>query len=507
MMSDGLQSKSGTSVLELSHKDARAFFLKGSSYCSIELPFYFRFDQLLIDLAKKIGNKKISDIKRSLPSDFENVNYKILSNKDSKFSWRPFEIINPALYVLLVNEMTSNDNWKKLVGIFKEFQGDSRIVCQSIPVRSETDLKDKAIQIQHWWSQIEQKSIALALEYDFVIHTDITDFYPSIYTHSISWAIHGKSTAKMKSFRNNKKHLGNQIDFYLREMSFGQTNGIPQGSVLMDFISEILLGSLDKELSARLNSENISSFKILRYRDDYRIFSNDQVEALKILKILTEVLSGFGLKLNASKTFVSDNVIRSSIRKDKILSLNYFKSRNLQRQLLQIYAISEEFPDSSSLRRELSSFHRRLLVSKKIKSTANVDVLISITSEILVKNPKMIALGAAILSELIGCLKNIDEKKQKIDQIKRKLSKIPNTGVFEVWLQRMTLEIDQTIQYQEGLCGVVLDKNSKIWEDKWIKDSSLKELLKSEGILDLEFLSLAAMSSSIAPDEFEIFEY
>ena len=40
-------------------------------------------------------------------------------------------------------------------------------------------------------------------------------------------------------------------------MRYGQTNGIPQGSVLMDFISEMVLGYIDKLLE-----EKISNIKI-----------------------------------------------------------------------------------------------------------------------------------------------------------------------------------------------------------------------------------------------------
>lgn len=39
--------------------------------------------------------------------------------------------------------------------------------------------------------------------------------------------------------------LGNMIDTYMQGMQYGQTNGIPQGSVLFDFIAEIVLGYAD----------------------------------------------------------------------------------------------------------------------------------------------------------------------------------------------------------------------------------------------------------------------
>ena len=57
-------------------------------------------------------------------------------------------------------------------------------------------------------------------------------------------------------------------------MRYGQTNGIPQGSALIDFIAEIVLVYCDEKLTKKLESLNITDYKILRYRDDYRVFSN-----------------------------------------------------------------------------------------------------------------------------------------------------------------------------------------------------------------------------------------
>ena len=36
-----------SSILELEHHDAKAFFLKHESYCNIDLPRYFSFTNLL----------------------------------------------------------------------------------------------------------------------------------------------------------------------------------------------------------------------------------------------------------------------------------------------------------------------------------------------------------------------------------------------------------------------------------------------------------------------------
>lgn len=58
-------------------------------------------------------------------------------------------------------------------------------------------------------------------------------------------------------------------------MCHGQTNGIPQGSVLMDFLAGMVLGHADHELTEKINKNSITDYHILRYRDDYRIFVNN----------------------------------------------------------------------------------------------------------------------------------------------------------------------------------------------------------------------------------------
>jgi hypothetical protein len=50
---------------------------------------------------------------------------------------------------------------------------------------------------------------------------------------------------------------------------------LPQGSVLMDFIAEMVLGYIDECLSECLD-ENMN-YHIIRYRDDYRIFTNNKL--------------------------------------------------------------------------------------------------------------------------------------------------------------------------------------------------------------------------------------
>ena len=165
--------------------------------------------------------------KKTLPCDYENVNYKFLNNKDGKFAWRPFQIIHPAIYVSLVHKITEETNWNFIVARFGQFASNPKIRCCSIPLESDGTQSDKAITVNQWWQLIEQQSIELALSYEYVLHTDITDCYGSIYTHSVPWALHTKAIAEAD--RTGNGLVGNTIDVHLRGMAFGQTNGIQIG--------------------------------------------------------------------------------------------------------------------------------------------------------------------------------------------------------------------------------------------------------------------------------------
>ena len=252
------ENKKSQCVLELTHDEARKHFLKGESYCTIGLPPYFTFNGILSFLDEKMINEpgELSTIqknKKNGPRNVENINHTILSNKDGKYAWRPRQIINPVLYVALVHTITCEKNWETLRRRFKKFSEHKTIECLSLPIKSLGKETDNAQQISDWWKEVEQRSIALALDFPCLTHTDIKNCYGSIYTHAVAWAIHGKQEAKGQ--RREKKLLGNRIDDLLMDMCHGQTNDIPQGSVLMDFIAEMVLGYADLELRELLKKE------------------------------------------------------------------------------------------------------------------------------------------------------------------------------------------------------------------------------------------------------------
>ena len=93
--------------MTLNRDEAKAFFLRHDSYCTIDMPKYFRFNTLLKGVSDILTGKNLTDFRCNSPKFLENVNYRLLGNKDGKFSWRQFELIHPAIYVSLVNIITN----------------------------------------------------------------------------------------------------------------------------------------------------------------------------------------------------------------------------------------------------------------------------------------------------------------------------------------------------------------------------------------------------------------
>ncbi|MDD4363412.1 MAG: RNA-directed DNA polymerase, partial [Atribacterota bacterium] len=351
----------------------------------------------------------------------------------------------------------------------------------------------------YWWQEIEQKSIELALEYQYLFETDITDCYGSVYTHSISWALHTKPISKEQ--KDNNSLIGNIIDDHIMNMSHGQTNCIPQGSILMDLVAEMVLGYADIELTSKLKNENIDCYKILRYRDDYRIFYNNPQIGDKIAKALTEVMIDLGFKLNSEKTKVCNNVIIESIKKDKlawILRKQY--EPDIQKQMLIIYDHSRNYPNSGSLVVALNNYYQRISNIKKYSQSLP---LISIVVAIAFHNPRTYPICAAILSKLISLIKEENEKLEVIDKIMKKFSIIPNTGYMQIWLQRATINFKDNLEFEEPLCNIIKGEDETIWNNDWISCKYLKDLISGKMIIDIDLIS--KLKPVISPKEVELF--
>src|SRR5690606_19292430 len=112
------------------------------------------------------------------------------------------------------------ENWNYILNRLSEFEGGA-VDCCSAPVMSLDNQEDVSTQIRSWWQRVEQQSLRYSLEFSHVLHTDVTNCYGTLYTHSISWALHGLEEAKKN--KGNFSLLGNNIDSHIQAGRYGQT--------------------------------------------------------------------------------------------------------------------------------------------------------------------------------------------------------------------------------------------------------------------------------------------
>ncbi|WP_273852327.1 RNA-directed DNA polymerase [Guptibacillus spartinae] len=123
-----------------------------------------------------------------------------------------------------------------------------------------------------------------------IFKTDIQNFYPTIYTHSIPWILVGKSVAK--STKKNKNKYYNQLDSLIQRCQRGETHGLPTGSFASRLIAEIYMCKFD---------EKMVDYSYVRYVDDFEFSYNDESEKNEFYKDLTKELNSLNLKIKVEK--------------------------------------------------------------------------------------------------------------------------------------------------------------------------------------------------------------
>lgn len=488
-------------LIDLTAAEAKAHFLKDASYFNGDFPDYLNFGPIITDVAGVIKDGDFWSIKRSNPAHLADVNYLFLSNKDGRFAWRPLELIHPVIYVSLVNLVCDEGNWKHILAQLASFEGGAVDCCSSL-VMSVDDQSDQAAQIQSWWQQVEQRSLLHSLDFTHILHTDVTDCYGSLYTHSIAWALHGLEVAKKGT--TDKKLLGNQIDRHIQASRYGQTNGIPQGSVLMDFIAEIVLGYVDHLITKELGAP--SNFRILRYRDDYRIFTNSDEHAERILKVVSDTLRDVGMKLGVSKTVSATNVVEGSIKQDKLAGIDLqdlgeANAKTMQKQLMRLHAFGRRFPNSGALKRLVGEMHTK--IAKQKMTPDDLGVQVAIATDIAMVSPGTFPAVAGILSHLISVAPRA-EKEGLWGHVHKKMSRLPYNGYLEIWLQRVTKPKAVGLEFvsKEPICQIVNGKPEPLWNNDWIQS---KDVLKALDVNKILVADASDTKETIEPEEIELF--
>ncbi|WP_299614001.1 RNA-directed DNA polymerase [uncultured Tateyamaria sp.] len=140
--------------------------------------------------------------------------------------------------------------------------------------------------------------VNLATRHERYVAADIRAFFHSVYTHSIPWAIYGKSWSKQN---RQISHYGNLLDLFCRNAQDGQTIGLPVGPDTSRLIAEVIASAMDQKLSEIVQFEDLDAS---RYIDDYTIAVASGMSGDGVIAAVRQAAAFFELELNNDKSSV-----------------------------------------------------------------------------------------------------------------------------------------------------------------------------------------------------------
>ncbi len=224
---------------------------------------------------------------------------------------RPLAIPEPFAYAKQVHELSLN--WDKIKAHFRDKTDGNSFKISRIHIRK---LKNKPVLFEMNYKNFSkdgEPENEIVIRSRYIVKADISNCFGSIYSHSIPWALIGKQEAKLKS--NNKKEWFNKLDFYTRNVKYGETNGMLIGPHASNLISEIILVNVDKQLYDK-------GYRFIRNIDDYCCYVDSYESAERFLIDLSEELKKFELILNTKKSLIS--ALPQANVKDWVTKLNHF---------------------------------------------------------------------------------------------------------------------------------------------------------------------------------------
>lgn len=148
-----------------------------------------------------------------------------------------------------------------------------------------------------------------------ILSLDLSNFYHTLYTHSIPWVIHGKQNSKL----NRSGGFANDLDSLIQKCQYGETHGIPTGSITSRLIAELYMCYIDKKLLEK-------GYKYARYVDDIKYPFVTNLEKENFLMEFNAICREHNLILNDKKTEVHTFPYKNNMQKVEIF--NYFDNLN-----------------------------------------------------------------------------------------------------------------------------------------------------------------------------------
>ncbi|HDU8646496.1 TPA: RNA-directed DNA polymerase [Morganella morganii subsp. morganii] len=403
----------------------------------------------------------------------------------SSFYRRTTSILNPISYFMLA-ELIS-DNWGEINLFYKK-----STLSLSKPFIDDESLR--AISITKF-NQLYERKIIDSAGYKYALVTDISSYFPSIYTHSIPWALDGKNQAK-DNFKKKKKGLGDRIDDYCRNIQDGQTIGLPIGSDTSHIISEIIGTAIDCELKEKMNVP----LRGFRYVDDFFLFFENRIDAEKALAILITIISNYELEINASKTKIIEtkDLIeeswRYSLKKISISHKIKNQRNDIHNYFSSIFSLEKKYKDES-----IAKYALKQLSSSIIKKD-NWDVMESYLLKMAYTFPNSIEIVSRFLVTYNYYNYKIDIKNIKIfvNSLVAEHSNAShhNEVCWLLWLSKelkvklSAANVNRVLNMDSNACVLVLlDLMSQgLINRKYIPESKLEKYISSDSLKESSWL-------------------
>jgi len=299
---------------------------------------------------------------------------------------------------------------------------DSRVVSYSFPIPIDSRTPGRlgylrsGRMIYEFIAMTDADISSVAYKYSHMVKADIKNFYPSIYTHSIAWALHGKSFVRKPANLHNYGLLGNRLDRLFQYANDGCTNGIPIGPVVSDVIAEIVASAVDRHLTKLLKNESID-YEAVRFKDDYRILVKSESDAKKVIKSLQTALKEYNLELSDEKTKITalpDGLFREWVSKYHLAypeRLKSFSWKQFRELYLAVIDIDRSCPGTGVIDRFLADITNSRGNLKLWVGDFNLEKVISMLlmlATLRVKAfPKVIAILEEVLKSPFGLLHQV----------------------------------------------------------------------------------------------------
>jgi len=368
---------------------------------------------------------------------------------------RTFGIFSPKIYHDIVWYLMNE--WDLVIKTL--FKPQNKIYSYSFPIPVSKN-KDGVLghlragrMIYEFLEMAENDLVAEAYNYKFILKTDIKNFYPSIYTHSIAWAIHTKELIRKKGNKTNySSFLGLKLDRLFQNANDGCTNGVAIGPAISDLVSEMLLSAIDTECS-KIIDENEIDFLGVRFKDDYRFLCQSKQDANFIIKTLQKQMAMFNLTLNESKSQIDElpeGLFREWTAEFQPFSLRYKAKINYKRfesSLRGTLKVDKKYEGTGVVDRflsELSTKDYKLKFDFKDKDLLKAISLLLLLKERRNKSfPQILGIIEKIIEENTGKVRTIAKIKTIIENLlTEKFKNIENNQYDLVWLIYFVKSLD-----------------------------------------------------------------